>query len=122
MSNATQEIAQGNFKKKIPDQGKDELGMLIRSFNSMTSKLDNATKTLELNKQRIETSRNFLENIINNMSSGIVVIDYLKNIRLTNQLATKLLGINFGLLNGQRFNQILETNPELDEIVTFINK
>ncbi|MGA1427217.1 MAG: sensor histidine kinase [Methylophilaceae bacterium] len=122
LSNATQEIAQGNFKKKIPDQGKDELGMLIRSFNSMTSKLDNATKTLELNKQRIETSRNFLENIINNMSSGIVVIDYLKNIRLTNQLATKLLGINFGLLNGQRFNQILETNPELDEIVTFINK
>ena len=122
LSNATQEIAQGNFNKKIPDQGKDELGMLIRSFNSMTSKLDNATKTLELNKQRIETSRNFLENIINNMSSGIVVIDYLKNIRLTNQLATKLLGINFGLLNGQRFNQILETNPELDEIVTFINK
>ena len=86
----------------------------------MTSKLDNATKTLELNKQRIETSRNFLENVINNMSSGIVVIDYLKNIRLTNQLATKLLGINFELLNGQRFSQILETNPELDEIVTFI--
>src|SRR5210317_808339 len=101
LSNATQEIAQGNFKKKIPDQGKDELGMLIRSFNSMTSKLDN---------------------VINNMSSGIVVIDYLKNIRLTNQLATKLLGINFELLNGQRFSQILETNPELDEIVTFINK
>jgi PAS domain S-box-containing protein len=122
LSKATQDIAQGNFKKKIPDQGKDELGMLIRSFNSMTSKLDTATKTLELNKQRIETSRNFLENIINNMSSGIVVIDHLKNIRLTNQLATKLLGINFDLLNGQRFSQILETNSELDEIVTFINK
>lgn len=122
LSKATQEIAQGNFKRKIPDQGKDELGLLIKSFNSMTSKLDDATKTLELNKQRIETSRNFLENIINNMSSGIVVIDYLRNIRLTNQLATKLLGVKFNLLNGQRFSQILETNPELDDVVTFINK
>lgn len=85
LSKATQEIAQGNFKRKIPDQGRDELGLLIKSFNSMTSKLHDATKNLELNKQRIETSRNFLENIINNMSSGIVVIDYLRNIRLSNQ-------------------------------------
>ena len=122
LSKATQEIAQGNFKRKIPDQGRDELGLLIKSFNSMTSKLHDATKNLELNKQRIETSRNFLENIINNMSSGIVVIDYLRNIRLSNQLATKLLGVKFNLLNGQRFSQILETNPELDNVVTFINK
>jgi len=122
LSKATQEIAQGNFKRKIPDQGRDELGLLIKSFNSMTSKLHDATKNLELNKQRIETSRNFLENIINNMSSGIVVIDYLRNIRLSNQLATKLLGVKFNLLNGQRFSQILETNPELDDVVTFINK
>ena len=122
LSKATQEIAQGNFKRKIPDQGRDELGLLIKSFNSMTSKLHDATKNLELNKQRIETSRNFLENIINNMSSGIVVIDYLRNIRLSNQLATKLLGVKFNLLNGQRFSQILETNPELDDVVIFINK
>ena len=76
LSEATQSIAKGNFKKKIPDQGKDELGMLVRSFNTMTTKLESANKTLELNiRQRIESSRNFLEGIINNMSSGIIVID-----------------------------------------------
>ena len=122
LSEATQSIAKGNFKKKIPDQGKDELGMLVRSFNTMTTKLESANKTLELNRQRIESSRNFLEGIINNMSSGIIVIDPKRNIRLTNKLASKLLGFNLELLIGQRFNQILEHGSQFEEIVTLINK
>lgn len=122
LSEATQSIAKGNFKKKIPDQGKDELGMLVRSFNTMTTKLESANKTLELNRQRIESSRNFLEGIINNMSSGIIVIDPKSNIRLTNKLASKLLGFNLELLIGQRFNQILEHGNQFEEIVTLINK
>lgn len=122
LSEATQSISKGNFKKKIPDQGKDELGMLVRSFNTMTTKLESANKTLELNRQRIESSRNFLESIINNMSSGIIVIDPKSNIRLTNKLASKLLGFNLELLIGQRFNQILEYGAQFEEIVTLINK
>ena len=122
LSEATQSIAKGNFKKKIPDQGKDELGMLVRSFNTMTTKLESANKALELNRQRIESSRNFLEGIINNMSSGIIVIDPKSNIRLTNKLASKLLGFNLELLIGQRFNQILEYGAQFEEIVTLINK
>ena len=122
LSEATQSIAKGNFKKKIPDQGKDELGMLVRSFNTMTTKLESANKTLELNRQRIESSRNFLEGIINNMSSGIIVIDSKSNIRLTNKLASRLLGFNLELLIGQRFNQILEHGSQFEEIVTLINK
>ena len=122
LSEATQSIAKGNFKKKIPEQGKDELGMLVRSFNIMTTKLETANKTLELNRQRIESSRNFLESIINNMSSGIIVIDPKNNIRLTNKLASKLLGFNLELLNGQRFNQILEHGSQFEEIVTLVNK
>lgn len=122
LSEATQSIAKGNFKKKIPDQGKDELGMLVRSFNTMTTKLESANKTLELNRQRIESSRNFLESIINNMSSGIIVIDPKSNIRLTNKLASRLLGFNLELLIGQRFNQILEYGAQFEEIITLINK
>lgn len=122
LSEATQSIAKGNFKKKIPEQGKDELGMLVRSFNIMTNQLETANKTLELNRQRIESSRNFLESIINNMSSGIIVIDPKNNIRLTNKLASKLLGFNLELLNGQRFNQILEHGSQFEEIVTLVNK
>jgi PAS domain S-box-containing protein len=122
LSEATQSIAKGNFKKKIPDQGKDELGMLVRSFNTMTTKLESANKTLELNRRRIESSRNFLEGIINNMSSGIIVIDPKSNIRLINKLASKLLGFNLELLIGQRFNQILEHGSQFEEIVTLANK
>jgi PAS domain S-box-containing protein len=56
------------------------------------------------------------------MSSGIIVIDPKSNIRLTNKLASKLLGFNLELLIGQRFNQILEYGAQFEEIVTLINK
>ena len=44
LSEATNQIAKGNYKKIIPEVGKDELGILVKSFNSMTYQLDTATK------------------------------------------------------------------------------
>ena len=122
LSNATEEIAKGKFDKRIPEQGKDELGMLVRSFNSMTNNLQEANKTLELNRKRIENSRNFLESIINNMSSGIVVIDEKNNVRLFNKLSSVLLKVDLEKYIGQRFTQILEHNNLLTDLVGFMNR
>ena len=122
LSNATEEIAKGKFDKRIPEQGKDELGMLVRSFNSMTNNLQEANKTLELNRKRIENSRNFLESIINNMSSGIVVIDEKNNVRLFNKLSSVLLKVDLEKYIGQRFTQILEHNNLLTDLMGFMNR
>jgi nitrogen fixation/metabolism regulation signal transduction histidine kinase len=75
LAEATVAVAKGNFKKVIPDQGKkDELGMLVNSFNSMTAQLNSATLSSEKNRIKVEEARKFLDSILTNLSSGIVVI------------------------------------------------
>ena len=58
LSEATNQIAKGNYKKIIPEVGKDELGILVKSFNSMTYQLDTATK----NSKKIESAWRRQEN------------------------------------------------------------
>ena len=89
---ATKEISKGNFKKTIPEQGKkDELGLLVTSFNSMTKQLDSATQNAENNQHRLELSRMFLDTILTNLSSGVIVIDQGMRIRLHNPAGLKTL-------------------------------
>ena len=122
LAEATKEIAQGNYRKKIPEQGKDELGLLVRSFNSMTSKLEDANKTLELNRKRIEDSSNFLESIITNMSSAIIVLDKKLRIRFTNRLASQYIGLNLEKKIGQIFNIKLNQNKKNENFSNFLSK
>lgn len=122
LAEATKDIADGNYRKKIPEQGKDELGLLVRSFNVMTSKLEDANKTLELNRKRIEDSSKFLENIITNMSSAIIVLDEKSRIRFTNRLASQYLGLNLEKKIGQIFNIKINQNKKDDDLINFINR
>ena len=57
LADATKEIAKGNYKKFIPESGKDELGILVKSFNSMTSQLDSATKNAKKNRKSLISKR-----------------------------------------------------------------
>ena len=122
LAEATKDIALGNYRRKIPEQGKDELGLLVRSFNSMTSKLEDANKTLELNRKRIEDSSNFLESIITNMSSAIIVLDKKLRIRFTNRLASQYIGLNLEKKIGQIFSIKLNQNKKNEDFSNFMNK
>lgn len=44
----TKKISEGDFSHKIPADSTDELGVLARSFNEMTLKLQRATRTFQL--------------------------------------------------------------------------
>ena len=61
-------IAQGNFEEKIFIRRTDEIGVLANAFNNMMSKLHkNTSKLIEI--------KQFNEDILRNVSTGIVTID-----------------------------------------------
>ena len=39
LAEGTREVSSGNFDYQVPEQSQDELGLLIRSFNAMTTQL-----------------------------------------------------------------------------------
>ena len=55
LMNVTQEISSGNYKIKIEDNGKDEIGALAHSFNFMTDELSEASKKIDEHNRQLES-------------------------------------------------------------------
>ena len=127
LADATREISKGNYNKTIPEQGeKDELGLLVKSFNSMTKQLDSATKNAEKNQFRLELSRMFLDTILNNLTSGVIVIDELTRIKLHNPAGLKTLQVGRRVVKNKILGEVLSKNriykPIVDYIFLYVNK
>lgn len=92
LAEGTRAIASGDYDKVLPVQGKDELGILVRSFNSMTRQLREAILATELQRGEIEAARGYLEAILSNLSSGVLALGNDFSIRTGNPAAKSILG------------------------------
>ena len=120
LSEATNQIAKGNYKKIIPEVGKDELGTLVKSFNSMTYQLETATKNSKKNRKHLEEARAFLDATLTNLVTSIVVIDKNINIKMYNKSAAKLLNFKSSNMVGENLKNAIQDMKKFHSVITFI--
>ena len=120
LADATKQIAKGNYKKIIPEQGKDEIGVLVRSFNSMTSQLGEATRNSEKDRERLEVARTFLETILAHLATGVIVLDNKKIVRLNNVAASKMLRNKEIVMNNKAMSEIISKNLLFQPLYEFV--
>jgi two-component system, NtrC family, nitrogen regulation sensor histidine kinase NtrY len=91
LAEGTREISSGNFDYQVPEQTQDELGILIRSFNSMTtqlrdsrSQIDEFTRNLQQAVQELERRRQLMETVLENIPAGVIYMDAAGGIQRTN--------------------------------------
>jgi nitrogen fixation/metabolism regulation signal transduction histidine kinase len=101
LAQATQAVARGDFSRRMPVTSRDELGVLLESFNSMTRQLDEARQVVESNRLQLETAKARLENILANLSAGVLVFDPELRLSIFNHGAAAILGGELGALNGR---------------------
>ncbi len=92
LAQATQAVARGDFSKRAPVTSRDELGVLTESFNSMTRQLDEARRVVEANRAALEIAKAHLENILANLSAGVLVFDRELRLSIFNRGAAAILG------------------------------
>jgi nitrogen fixation/metabolism regulation signal transduction histidine kinase len=92
LAQATQAVARGDFSRQAPVTSRDELGVLTESFNSMTRQLGDARRGMESSRQALEESKVRLENILGNLSAGVLVFDHELRLSIFNQGAHAILG------------------------------
>jgi len=100
LAQATQAVARGDFSQRPPVISRDELGVLTESFNSMTRQLDEARKVVESNRIALETAKASLENILANLSAGVLVFDRDLCLTISNRGAAEILTGELGGLLG----------------------
>ncbi len=101
LAQATQAVARGDFSKRMPVTSRDELGVLLESFNSMTRQLDDARQVVESNRTQLETAKTRLENILANLSAGVLVFDPELRLSISNRGAAAILGADLEALTGR---------------------
>jgi PAS domain S-box-containing protein len=99
LAEGTREVSAGNFNYQVPEQAQDELGLLIRSFNSMTGQLrdsrtqiDQFTRNLQQAVQELERRRQLMETILESIPTSVLSLDASGAILRANSAVSHMFG------------------------------
>lgn len=120
LADGTRAIARGDYNIVLPEHGRDELGVLVKSFNSMTRQVGDATKATEQSRLRTEAARNYLETVLAHLSSGVLAINQQAELRIYNLTASNILGINLNMFERKQFTDIAAKETYLIDFVNLI--
>ena len=110
----TQRIARGDLSVRLDDTSADELGTLVRSFNTMAEDLEESRRTivdansmLEDQNLRIAGHSTYIETVLDNIAAGVVSFDQDGIISTANRASAAMLGVAAADMVGQRVEDIL---------------
>ena len=112
----TQAVARGDYSRRAQATSRDELGILTQSFNSMTEQLDDAHRAAESHRAELETAKAYLENILANLSAGVLVLDDQMRLVTVNHGAGAILQETFDALK----DRVLAEWPRLQPLAQAI--
>lgn len=118
----TNRIASGDYDFFIDLETKDEMGMLVNSFNRMTMDLRTSKNRLEqANKELLESNleseqrRLYMEIVLANVAAGVISADTEGNILTINKSAERMLDIKADQIIGKNYKEILV--PDYSRII-----
>lgn len=101
LAEGTQAVAVGDYRPLPEPNLRDEISQLTRSFNVMTFQLDEARRQVESNRQQLEKSNVYLENVMASLSSGVIVFDSRFNVSSANRGASDILRVDLRAAPGR---------------------
>ena len=90
----TKAVAAGDYEKQLNLSGSDELGFLLRSFNTMTRKISRSRAIAEQSQRMEALQRNYLESVMEHITSGVLTIDETGLIKSGNPAACLIFDID----------------------------
>lgn len=111
---ATRRVADGDLDFTLEKESDDEMGLLVDSFNSMTSdllasnrQLAKAHEALQESTSITEQQRQYLETILKNVAAGVIAINEEYIITTINRFAEELLKIEPSAFLNHDFHEVL---------------
>ncbi|TWI56994.1 two-component system histidine kinase PnpS [Halalkalibacter nanhaiisediminis] len=106
------ELAEGNFKARTVEGKSDEIGQLTKSINVLAYNLEQITRRHQAQQERMET-------LIENMGSGLILINRRGDITLINRTCNDIFQDDTDLWVNQLYHDVIK-HKELNKIVQTI--
>lgn len=113
----TRAVAAGNYEKRLPLPGKDELGFLVRSFNEMTQKISLAQDNARVSQQQAEAQHSYLETVLGNLSSGVITLDENNFLQTSNNAAHTILNATLTPYIGHFLDDAIKEHLHLQHFI-----
>jgi two-component system nitrogen regulation sensor histidine kinase NtrY len=101
LATATRRVAEGELDFVLEKESDDEMGLLVDSFNQMTSdlqtskiQLESANVALQESNIELDERRQYIETILLNVPAGVISFDQNSKVTSINKFAEDLLHIN----------------------------
>ena len=128
LAEGTREVAAGNLGYKVQVRADDEIGILVDSFNQMTSdlgssksKLEAAYSDLQSKHDEMEMRRRYTETVLGAVATGVVSLDPAGRITTINGAAERMLGIAAPGVAGIAEASVFR-RPEYAEIAALVTR
>ena len=114
LAEGTEKVASGDLDVRLEYRSDDEFGNLVASFNRMTGDLkemkrnyEEANDSLTSTYEELRRRTRFIETILTNISTGVIVIDRAGRIAIINKVAERLLGIRTEAAVGKPYKEVV---------------
>ncbi|MFO1425463.1 MAG: ATP-binding protein [Steroidobacteraceae bacterium] len=116
----TRAVAKGDFGTRLPLSSRDEMGFLVQSFNDMTKRLRRAREETERSRHAVERERERLAIILARLSAGVIAVDRELHVRISNQSAASILGVDLSAHAGRSLAELAADNERLRQFVAVL--
>lgn len=104
---ATNRITRGDLTSRIAIDADDEIGLLVKSFNSMTDDLQKSKNELIEANVSLEERRKYIAAVLRNVSAGVISIDKNGVITTINRAAETMFEIDASLFLYRKYRELL---------------
>ncbi len=113
----TEAVAKGDFDTRLVPGAADEVGFLIDSFNGMIERLKRAREESRVSQQQLERERANLATILGRLSTGVIAFGPDNRIRIANDAASAILGMDLASRTGATLEEIAAEGPLAEQFV-----
>ena len=120
LAEASKEVARGNLSYRVETIADDELALLADSFNQMTAELDenrrhieSGAAALQEKNLALEERRNYIETVLESLSTGVVSLDENDCVTTINTAAVSMLKLSEAPPGWAKLASLLSTDDRV---------
>jgi PAS domain S-box-containing protein len=111
LARGTRAVARGEYGRELAVPGRDEVGVLVRSFNAMTRRLAEATEEVRRSHAEVQARRAHLETILDSLSAGVVTLSAEGQVDTLNPAGQQILELPEGGHEGRSLGALAGAYP-----------
>lgn len=123
LAEASNEVARGNLAHRVIPGAEDELALLAHSFNQMTTQLEENRRRIDAGSAELrdknlalEERRNYIETVLESLTTGVVSLDEDDQITTINASAARMLRLTreqFDSAAAKKLNALIGTEDTI---------